>query len=134
MLSFSFLPRLIKRTRITPRSQTLIDNIFFNGIQANIVTGNIVTEISDHLTQFISIPHEGIIDIKNNNADIYRRNFKNLNHDKFKEDFNKINWKNLFSADNTDTAYDSFLDNFEKLLDKHAPIEKVSKRKLKQTK
>ena len=86
------------------------------------------------MTQFISIPHEGIIDIKNSNTDIYRRNFKNLNHDKFKEDFNKINWKNLFSVDNIDTAYDSFLDNVEKLLDKHAPIEKVSKRKLKQTK
>ena len=84
------------------------------------------------MTQFISIPHEGIIDIKNSNTDIYRRNFKNLNHDKFKEDFNKINWKNLFSVDNIDTAYDSFLDNVEKLLDKHAPIEKVSKRKLKQ--
>ena len=65
-------------------------------------------------------------------SDIYTRNFKNLNHDKFKEDFNKINWKNLFSVDNNDTAYDSFLDKVEKLLDKHAPIEKVSKRKLKQ--
>ena len=84
------------------------------------------------MTQFISIPHqEGIIDIKNSNTDIDRRNFKNLNH-KFKEDLNKINWKNLFSVDNIDTVYDSFLDNVEKLLDKHAPIGKISKRKLKQ--
>ena len=64
MLSFSLLPRIIKPTRITPRSQTLIYNIFFNGLQANIVTDNIVTDISDHFAQFISIPHEGIIDIK----------------------------------------------------------------------
>ena len=64
MLSFSLLTRIIKPTRITPRSQTLIDNIFFNGLQANIVTGNIVTDISDHFAQFISISHKGIIDIK----------------------------------------------------------------------
>ena len=32
MLSFSLLPRIIKPTRITSRSQTLIDNIFFNEI------------------------------------------------------------------------------------------------------
>ena len=43
MLSFSFLPRIVKPTRITSRSQTLIDNIFLN-------------DISDHLTQFVAIP------------------------------------------------------------------------------
>ena len=59
-------------------------------------------------------------------------NYNKLNHDKFKEDFNKINWTNLFSVDNIDTAYDSFLDQVEKLIDKHIPIEKISKRKLKQ--
>ena len=132
MLSYSFLPKIIKPTRITPRTKTLIDNIFFNGLQSNIIAGNIITDISDQLTQFISIRHEGIPDIENCNTNICRRNYNKLNHDKFKEDFNKINWTNLFSVDNIDTAYDSFLDQVEKLIDKHIPIEKISKRKLKQ--
>ena len=84
------------------------------------------------MTQFISIRHEGISDIENCNTNICRRKNNKLNHDKFKEDFNKINWTNLFSVDNIDTAYDSFLDQVEKLIDKHIPIEKISKRKLKQ--
>ena len=58
MLSFSFLPRIVKPTRITPRSQTLIDNIFFNEIQSNITAGSITMDISDHLTQFLAIPDD----------------------------------------------------------------------------
>ena len=58
MLSFPFLPRIVKPTRITPSSQTLIDNIFYNEIRSNIIAGNITTDISDHLTQFVAIPDD----------------------------------------------------------------------------
>ena len=130
MLSFSFLPRIVKPTRITPRSQTLIDNIFFNEIQSNIISGNITTDISDHLTQFVAIPGDWHPEITS--EDIYRRNYKNLNSDKFKEEFGRINWTNLFLDKNVDNAYGSFLEETEKLINKHFPLEKVSKRKLKQ--
>ena len=56
MLSFSFLPRIIKPTWTTLRSQTLTDNIFINEIHSNIAAGNITTDISDHLIQFAAIP------------------------------------------------------------------------------
>ena len=76
MLAFSFLPQVIKPTRITPGSQTLIDNIFFNGLQSNITAGNITTAISDHFTQFISIPHESTFNTENDsNKGIYKRNY-----------------------------------------------------------
>ena len=50
MLSFFFLQRIIKPTRITLRSETLTDNILINELHSNIVAGNITTDISDHLT------------------------------------------------------------------------------------
>ena len=50
MLSFFFLQRIIKPTRITLRSETLTDNILINQLHSNIVAGNITTDISDHLT------------------------------------------------------------------------------------
>ena len=53
MLYFSFMPQIMNPTRITPRSQTLIDNIFYNEVQPKIIPGNITTDISDDLTQFI---------------------------------------------------------------------------------
>ena len=131
MLSFSFLPRIVKPTRITSRSQTLIDNIFLNELQSNIIAGNISTDILDHLTQFVAVP-----DIWHNpeitNEEIYKRNYKKLNSDDFKNEFNNINWTNLFSDKNVDEAYDSFLDETEKRINKHIPLGKVSKRKLKE--
>ena len=89
MLSFSFLPRIIKPTRVTLRSQTLIDNIFYTELDKNILAGNITTDISDHLTQFVAIPVQGPLSPEKN--DIYKWNYKNFNSEKFKENFNKIN-------------------------------------------
>ena len=123
-LSFSFLSRIIKLTQITLRSQILIDNMFINELHSNIVAGNIITDISDHLIQFVAIP--GHWHTETSSQDIYRRNYKNLNSDKFKGDFNKINWTNLFSNKNVNDAYDSFLDETEKIINKHIPPEKVS--------
>ena len=47
------LPYIISPTRVTPRSQTLIDNIFSNIIEEDIISGNITTTISDHYIQFV---------------------------------------------------------------------------------
>ena len=38
----------------------------------------------------------------------------------------------MFSVDNVDIAYDSFLNVTEKLIDKYIPLEKISKQKLKE--
>ena len=46
------LPYILSPTRVTPRSQTLIDNIFSN-IEKDIISGNITTTISDHHMQFV---------------------------------------------------------------------------------
>ena len=73
MLSFSLMPRIMNPTRITLRSQTLIDNIFYNEVQHKIIAGNITTDISDHLTKFIAVPGRHNEHL---NEDIYRRNYK----------------------------------------------------------
>ena len=133
MLSHSFLPRIIKPTRITPRSQTLIDNIFYNELQNNILGGNIITDISDHLTQFMAVP-KLFISEKKSNEPIYKRNYKKLNPKNFEKDFLRIDWPTLLAVKDIDAAYDIFLKEAIKLIDKHIPLEKVSKRKLKEKK
>ena len=105
MLSSSFLPRITKPTRITPRSQTLIDNIFYNEIKTNIIAGNIITDISDHLTQFVSVPFEDSSHLINPKEELYLRNFIKLNSNNFKQDFDNINWDNLLSGNNIDNIY-----------------------------
>ena len=46
------LPYIYSPTRVTPKSQTLIDNIFSNIIEDEIISGNIATTIPDHKEQF----------------------------------------------------------------------------------
>ena len=49
-----FVPHITLPTRITNRSQTLIDNIFSNNPEfENCTSGNFTFSISDHLAQFL---------------------------------------------------------------------------------
>ena len=48
--SYDFLPHIILPTRTTDISSTVIDNIFFNSIEYNIVSGNLTSSISDHFS------------------------------------------------------------------------------------
>ena len=43
-------------TCITPRSKMLIDNISYNNFNKSIVSEKLITDISDHLAQFIITP------------------------------------------------------------------------------
>ena len=53
----SFIPLILQPTRITIHSNTLIDNIFSNVIDQDIISGNLTATISYHLPQFAIIPN-----------------------------------------------------------------------------
>ena len=53
----SFIPLILKAARISSHSNTLVDNIFSNVIDPDIISGNLTASISDHLPQFPIIPN-----------------------------------------------------------------------------
>ena len=53
MHSNFFLPYISSPSGVTPRSQTLIGDIFSNKIEVESFSGNIATAISDQYTQFL---------------------------------------------------------------------------------
>ena len=73
LASNSFIPLILKTTRITSHSNTLIDNIFSNVIDPDIISGNLIATISDHLPQFSIIP-KMFGNISSNKFNIYERN------------------------------------------------------------
>ena len=77
------VPHITSSTWIILRSRTLIDNVFSTDISENLISGNIVTSISDHLTPFLHLPTDQFT--RNHNRDIYQRNFKHL--------INKHSWR-----------------------------------------
>ena len=57
LASNSFIPLILQPTRITGHSNTLIDKIFSNVIEPDIILGNLTAIISDNLPQLAIIPH-----------------------------------------------------------------------------
>ena len=53
MYASFLLPYISTPNRVTPRSKTLIDNIFSNNIEDGSISGNIVITISNHYAQFL---------------------------------------------------------------------------------
>ena len=53
MFSLSLHPLIVKPSRITKDAATLIDNIFTNVTDVKIVSGLLVTDVSDHLLVFV---------------------------------------------------------------------------------
>ena len=131
MTSNSFAPGITKPTRITGHSKTLIDNIFFNEIYDGIVTGNITASISDHLPQFMLIT-QNIQTTKK--QEIFRRNYKNFDQENFTLDLIGIDWKKHLQIDKNDAnkSMETFLNIFETLLDRYAPLRKLNTKEIRQ--
>ena len=74
---------------MTDNTATVIDNIFSNKIQDDIVSRNILLTLSGHFSQFLSITREKV-DLKK--ANIYQRDYCNFSNDSFRDDGSIQNW------------------------------------------
>ena len=75
--SYYFHPQILKPIRITDHTASLVDNIFFNSLEHPTLSGNIVSDISDHLPNFLII--NKISELPNNNLKLFKRNYSNFN-------------------------------------------------------
>ena len=102
MYSNGYLPQINLLTGITDTTMTLTDNIFTNTMNYNSFSGNILIQIADHLSQFLSVD-TSIIEYKI--LDIYKRDYSNFNEQSFIEDISIQNWHNEY-----DDLYDCYSD------------------------
>ena len=135
LYSHAFSPIINSPTRITPYSKTLSDYMFYNNVTKNIISGNITTSISDHLTQFLLISNQNPFSkIQTINAD-EKRSFRNFNSMGFKEELKRVNGNETLtlSEENPYSSFKAFLNIVDKLIDKHCPKKPILNRK-RQTK
>ena len=129
MLEYGLHPRITEPTRITNTNKpSLVDNIFTNTFD-NPVSGNILEQISyDHLPNFVILDHEQ----KKKLVNTVKRDKSNFNANKFHEDLLADDLLvNLLNAKDTDTAYNLFRNKYCTLMDRHAPLKKLTKKELK---
>ena len=123
-----FVPHITLPTRITSHSQTLIDNIFSNDPDfAQGISGNFTFSISDHLAQFLIMPHpENRLPRKHN---ILRRDLKDYDKISLVADVININWHETLNIGKGDVNHSFYMfdKKMNEILDKHVPLKKLSK-------
>ena len=109
-----FLP-LISRP-----SATLIDNIFTNNIGDinHSVQGLFITDISDHFPVFHIAKQ---MEIKENDAHVYKKLYRSRNKDNFCLAMSKIGWDEINRATDTQQAFDTFHRHLIEMYNKHFP-------------
>ena len=120
-----FTPYVLQPTRLT--SKSLIDNIYFNSLEYQSYSGNILIEIADHLIQFLIV--EGFIKERSiPKINLFKRDFSNFNDGEFRKEVNQINWDVIVKLDLKDPnlSLNNFYTNLTFLLDEFAPDKKVS--------
>ena len=128
-IQYNILPLINKPTRITRRSETLIDNILTNVDTNEIKSGIIQTDISDHLPIFMVENRQ--VSIENEIKTIYKRQYSEENILKFREMLqNNADWELIKTCDDPDSAYNLFTRRFFDLHNKAFPkMEKKIKSK-----
>ena len=125
--SFSFVPTIDKPTKVCNNSATLIDNIFANRIDSKVSSGNIVSDISDHYSQF------ALFHSPRDTQRLQRCKIRDYSH--FSQDtFNSCELLqiNLETRSSADKSFSCFYNKLNKLVNKHAPLNNISRKKAKQ--
>ena len=124
--SYGFLPLILQPTRITNTSQSLIDNIYTNCFDKESQSGNILIEMADHLTQFVSVSSNNFS--QQDKTDYFKRDYKNWDENLFMDDLSIQNW---ITSDDVNTLYNDFSFRLESCINRHLPKKKLSKKEAK---
>ena len=119
-----FVPLIVRPTRITTYSASLIDNIFANSFCNNIDNGLFFTDVSDHLPIF-AIHYEQGLDNDGRKSFVSFRDKNTANINKFHELLRSTDWTNIYSFTNVNTAYSCFLNKYSKIFATCFPIKKI---------
>ena len=116
-------------TRITASSSTLIDHIYTNDGEQDKKCSIILFEVSDHLPLHLVIN----CTVKYNKPLFYTyRSMKNFSPEEFLENLHvQYREKHVTDTESINDAFEAFVDVLRHLLNKNAPINKVTHKILK---
>ena len=132
LASYFFHPQILKPTRFTNHSATLIDNIFFNSLEHQTISGNIIYDISDHLPNFLIINKLSSFPKK---TKMYKRDYSKFDKTALIYELSDINWTDVLYNDNisnnSNTLFQNFYNHITLCIDKHVPLRKLTRKEIK---
>ena len=138
LLIHNFLPTLLLPTRITNVSSTLIDHIYvFGGCNSKkssvISSGNIFSDISDHLSNFVVFSKLPTYKMIKERPLIRLYTLKNCN--RFRDLLSAVDWSALFDgSDDVDICYNIFINKLTMMYEDSFPLTRMSRRAFKDKK
>ena len=129
MISHYLLPYILHPTQVTDHSETVIDNIFSNNTSHEIISGNIISQISDHFPQFTILNHVTInyktcsyakCDLSNSDEQKFINGLAGLDTDFLQDTNHSLNSK-----------FGIFFQTVSDYVDKHALLKTMNKKDLK---
>ena len=128
--SYNFLPSIIKPTRITEHSATIIDNIFIKSQFDMIKSGLLYENISYHLPIFAFIPFKcESYNTKTTPALYETRPLTNSSLIKFKYQLGNLDWAPLYAKNSSGSQYSNFLTTYLDTLNFCCPTKRVMNKK-----
>ena len=103
-----FLPLIVKPTRLTSHSATLIDHIYTNKLRINSTSGIVISDVSDHFGIFSIIKYAADTHSNTHKNKPYR-SFSQTNINNFNILLQNIDFTPVFQATCPDEAYNIFL-------------------------
>ena len=123
LYSYSCLPLIVKPTRVTDNSATLIDNIWTTEAEYNTRNNILYTDISDHFPIISSFSCDN--NPISRKEIVKKRFFSNKNIDKFLKEISEISWNDLYVLNCANTAYNSFESMFLKSFESSFPLRNI---------
>jgi len=134
MLTANCVSSIINQpTRVTPTTMSTIDHILTNECRYPLIPGVIKYDITDYFPVMVIVSRK----ICNQQDQIrYAPSYSNFSPNIFNDelqqlmnDYMNVNDLDNSNADNINILFDQFYSLVTKTIDKHAPIEKISRRK-----
>lgn len=130
MTSYQMLPTILKPTRITDVTASLIDNIFTNKWNKVTDSAIIVTDIADHLPIMIRLNLD--LPIYNKTSTLNQRKTGVREIEYFQSLIKQMNWTPISVAcasEDVNKAYTIFIENYKSAYDKAFPLCNSTKNK-----
>ena len=105
MTIITLLPHITKPTRITNHTNTFIDNIFLNSFECETISGNLISDLLDHLQNFLIANNLPMCKERSN---LLIRDYSNFDKDSFQLSFELVNWKHVLENKSINDIFNSF--------------------------
>ncbi len=120
LFACGFLPIIVKPTRITNSTATLLDHIYTNSVTATGHSGIIITDVADHFGTFYLVMSNKMNNQSRNK--IKKRTFSDINIETFRNKLNQTDFTNLCQIICPNEAYNEFMNLYVDAFNTSFPI------------